>query len=757
VPVQPESSERRTSQALTPAVLMLAAGLLTSHLTAVAQADAPATDSAPASSGEPGEQPDAAAAALAKASPAQLLEDFNFYVNIANVEMAKANATALLDKASDPRKFLAVVEDSATLQQRFDEAYRRAILNKDLEPYAAQLWMLYEEGRRLRARDPKEIDANIAQLTGNSRARLLAAARLKEAKEYAVPQLLAALTESKDPVLQAESRALLQEMGRDAVMPLCAALANSGSATQDSLCRLLANIQYPSALPYLYELKATTTNAATKEAAASAIARITGADVSAIDRSASEAFRELGERYLAASPSLTIFAGEPHQLAWGWVKGVGINPQAIRSEVFPQTMAMALAEKSLALDPSNTASLSLWLAANFSRQLNSPEGYENPLYPSDRRDPMYYAVAAGSGPVQSVLARALDLRDTRLARKAIAALDMNMASAAMASDSVSGGRPLVECLSYPDRRVQFEAAMAIAKANPTQGFEGAERVVPTLAAAIRDAGALFASVIARDPEQQQAVRAALEADGYTVIKPAFDLSQAMESINQAPGVDLIVVQLPAEAAAETIDQVRSQPRLRAAPVLAMMSLAESNRIASRFASDALTRFSRDGLDAKQVAEAARSLTDKASGPRVSADETRAYSLASLARLTDLAISGNATLDVADATTPLIAALATSRDEVRLQVAGVLARINRPQAQVALMDAAVEAAGDERVALLTTLTGSAKRFGNLLEERQVKRLVELVQTGKDAEATAAAALMGALNLPNTRLVPLVTGK
>jgi hypothetical protein len=73
-----------------------------------------------------------------------------------------------------------------------------------------------------------------------------------------------------------------------------------------------------------------------------------------------------------------------------------------------------------------------------------------------------------------------------------------------------------------------------------------------------------------------------------------------------------------------------------------------------------------------------------------------------------------------------------------------------------MDAALNGAGEERVALLGKVADSAKRFGNLLEPRQVERAMELAVKGKDQEATAAAALVGSLKLPNTNLVPLILG-
>jgi hypothetical protein len=74
-----------------------------------------------------------------------------------------------------------------------------------------------------------------------------------------------------------------------------------------------------------------------------------------------------------------------------------------------------------------------------------------------------------------------------------------------------------------------------------------------------------------------------------------------------------------------------------------------------------------------------------------------------------------------------------------------------------MDSAVAASGDERIALLGKVADSAKRYGNLLEPRQVERALDLAANAPGHEATAAAALVGSLNLSNTNLVPLILQK
>jgi hypothetical protein len=90
----------------------------------------------------------------------------------------------------------------------------------------------------------------------------------------------------------------------------------------------------------------------------------------------------------------------------------------------------------------------------------------------------------------------------------------------------------------------------------------------------------------------------------------------------------------------------------------------------------------------------------------------------------------------------------------MQIAEILSRIGQDRAQRAVMDAALSAKGADRVTLLKLTADSAKRFGNMLEVRQVAQVVEIAGKGADDEATAAASLMGALNLPNNEVVSLI---
>ncbi len=704
---------------------------------------------------------DAAAATEGGASNQQLLVDFIHYTLIENLDLSRSWGQAILDRTIDPAEFVKLVESAGI--KRFDDAVLRAQRRPETEEVATQLRTLYIEGKRATARSAKAIDQNVKGLLGNMRERSTSRTLLIEAGEYAVPSLLPALIQTTNPTLQAESRQVLVAMGRQAIIPLVTALPQLDPVAQETVVRVLGDIPYGTSVPFLYALRENAGVRTLKDACDEAIQKIVGGinnDVPVAQR-----FVALAEDYYAETPSLTSFPGEEQQLLWSYDPGVGLLPTGVLSEVYHEAMAMKLCERALTLDAGLERALSLWLAANFSREIDSPEGYENPAYPSDRREAMYYAVAAGSMASQRVLGRALSATDTPLARKAIAAIEKTAGGAnlwtgrgADATGAGGGGVPLLEALRYSNRRVQYEAALALGSAQPRTAFDGSDRVVPTLASAIRDASARYAVVLTDDPEKRPALADALRSSGYQVLPPAGSLEEINQAVAEAPGIDVVVMDFanqPPERTTDLISSIRGRAKLRSTPVAAVLTFDRYNELSGRYATDELVRLVRAGVEAAGVAQAANELADKATGGSIGEEEAAAYKTRSLKVLRDLAVSGSGTvLNIADAATPLTAALRQEEGDVKMQIAEVLSYIPLPAVQGALFDAAMQAGGEERVMLLQKTADSAKRFGNLLDARHVRSLVDLARTGKDEEATAAAALMGALNLPSTDLIPLI---
>ncbi len=699
-------------------------------------------------------QPLTGAAKEQDAARQQMLKDFIHYVRINRTDVAAGIGTKLLAEKLTATQFVDLVEKSGE-EQRFQETVGRALRVAEVEPTAGALLKLYDQGRLERVRNAEEIAKNIAWLTGNQRQKLLARERLVAAGEYAMPQLLQALLQRKNQELSAEVMRLMVYMGEQAVIPLCTALPGLDPNGQEQAADILGLIQHKPALPFLFDLLGTAKADNVKAACDRAIGRIgRGPTVDTADL-----YQDLGESYYAEKPELTSFPGESHQILWAFNPATGLEETAIRTEVYHEAMAMRMSERSLTLrSTNNDKALSLWLASNFSREIQTPAEYDNPAYPKTRRDAMYFAVAAGAGPSQAVLGRGLDTRNTPLARRAIAAIEQTAGNTVLTWSGESVRSPLLDALRYPNRRVQYEAALAMGKAQPQRTFPGSDRVVPILASAIRDAGTRFAVVVASNKELGNGFRKTLEKSGYTVLPVATQLAELEEPIAQAPGIDLVVTDLGNDDRTNTlIADAKRSPKLGVTPILALVDGASVADMGRKYDRDLLVMVRSRAVQDAQLAEAASQLVERAVGGPIKAEEAREYAGRALSVLRDLAVSGNTVFEVGEAALPLIAALGEAAGKTKLEIAEVLSRVDQKRAQVALMDAAMNAQADERIALLGKVADSAKRYGNLLETRQVQRLLELAKSAPDKEATAAAALVGSLNLPNTNLLPLILNK
>lgn len=688
--------------------------------------------------------------AQADRSPDELLANFIHFIKIARYDVAAGEGSALLASGLSPIEFVDLVDRSNELE-RFQSAVARGLRVEAVQQVASALDRLYRDGRLQRARDPEEIARNIEMLAGTMGERLSARTRLIAAGEYAMPQLLDTLVGGSDPAVRARVQQVLIESGRHAALPLSESLRGLSPENQERVLGVLASIPYRASLPAVVQLHGETANNAVRSAAARVITALGGT----IDASPARLHADLAEGYYEQRDELTNFPGEPFQLIWDFEPDLGLVMRATPSEVYHESMAMRMAERSLRLDPGSAETLALWIASAFRREIDGASlgGVE----PAAGRDAMYYAVAAGPSIGQRILARALDHRDTPLARRAIAAIERTAGVGTMTGVE-DGRRPLLESLRFHSRRVQFEAALALARSQPMTTFDGAERVVPILASAIRNAGDRFAVVLSgTDREEYDRVRSMLERRGYTVLPPADrGIGDIIGPISEAPGIDLIVTSLPGDQAVSAHDQARDEPRLAAAPMLILARSADALDLQRRFDRDQTVLIRRDVITTDQFLASVELLVDRAVGGAIDDEEVRSYTARSLAALRDLAVARNPVLDVEDAAMPLIAALADASSRTAPEIAEVLAHINQARAQVALMDAAMDADGERRAALLTKVAESAKRFGNMLESRQVARLLRMAGEADLQAATAAAAVIGALELPNTDLVPLITG-
>ncbi|MEQ9207446.1 MAG: hypothetical protein RLN78_08780 [Phycisphaerales bacterium] len=680
-----------------------------------------------------------------------LLRDFIHFVKIARFDVAADLGRQLLDAGLTPEEFVDLVDSSRELG-RFEEAVAAGMRVPVLEPISAQLDKAYRSGKLARARNPEEIARNIDLLTGGLRARQLGRQRLIAAGEYAMPQLLDAYLQKDNLALKAQVQRLLVDMGRQTIAPLVAALPGLDATRQEAVCEVLGLIPYRTSLPVLVDLYQNTDNDGVRKACGRSISRLGGnpsSDVAGL-------YALMADSYYTEPAELTSFPGEEYQIVWDFNPGLGLVMTPVVTEVFHEAMSMRNAEKALTINADAPETLALWISANYSREFDSPAGYVNPLYSADRRDAEYFGIAAGPDITQLVLRRGIDTRDTPLVRSAIDALSQTAGPRSLWGQPIDGRYPLLESLGYQNRRVQFEAALALGNAKPQETFSGAERVIPLLASAVRDASARYAVVLTgSDRESYDQYRGILENQGFTVLPPSDGGLDGLDaSIAQTPSVDLIVTSLGYDDTLLTIETARTDTKMSVSPVLALMLTDDVEPLRRQYLRDQTVAVRRVEISSANVESSVEQLLMAASGGPIDESEAAEYAARSIDVLRDLAISNNRVLNVLDASTILIDVLEDVDGLTMLDVAQILSYVDRPAAQAAIMDRAMDASGTQQLELLAMVGDSGKRFGNHLDARQIRALIAFAGDADDELATTAVGAMGALEIQNADLLGLI---
>ncbi len=685
---------------------------------------------------------DTAAAAAADAAAAQQVENFVHYVLIGKADLALAAGQATLDSGVSDEA-LAELVDANDLGERLDRAIARSRAMGEVAAVATKLEHKVESGRKALARDLDRINQAVGMLTGTLRQQMLARERLAAADEHAVPALLRVIEKHDDPALASKSVTTLVEMKRLSVLAICAALPSVDPDTQNTLIGVLADIGWPTAIPFLADLASTEgTTSDVRNAAQAAMTRL-----GASSTNASAQYTALAHRFFNREEMLIPHGNDPTNNVWSYHATGGLSAAAVATNVFCDAMTMNMSRRALTLDATNTQALSLFIAANLRREntLGSdamePTGYS----------PAFYATVAGSQIATGVLALAIDSGDGALVRDAIAAL----AQTADAKSLTSGGRaPMTECLRFPDRRVRLDAALALASSKATESFDGSFAVVSSLAAAVSWDGAPRAIALGGIAEDRNAIDAQLAEAGFTPILNASGLVDATANIAAADGVELVVLRGDADALTTSYRAIRANAMTYATPVLAIVSVHDEPAVRAFIGNDPSIAAWTSGGTIETFRAAASAVVASVSGSMVDESEAVAYAAAALESLESLATSHNPIMVATDAEPTLLRALADRPESFKLLVAETLAAFGTTTAAAGLVDAALLATPDTQIALLDAATAAVRASGLRGSEKQVAGVTNLVASSEGAAADAAGRLYGALNLGSAEAVKLI---
>ncbi len=706
-------------------------------------------------------QDDAAAAPatapgeMAGKSLGSLADDFMHYSLVDNQELAAADGQAILAANAKPEDVLKAFEDSAN-ERDFRQILMQDQRRPNLKDTAAKLLDTLDEGYRNVARDPVRIRAEIDRLGGGPRAYENAKERLTAAGQYAAPIFLEYLQNANKRDLYPSIIRVMGEIGRPLLNPLIEELRVSDPTLRVEVINIIGQIGYPQALPALRALDAdANTPAEMKEAVESAIGLIdrTG---QAVKMSPGDLYLRGAENYYERKASYRpLLPDEKSNPIWVFDSGLNnVTAVQVPTPIWNSVMARRMVEATLKIDASNSAAISLWLAAYAREELQLPAGAKDPTRAADARSAAFYLAAAGPSYVNPVLARALDAHDSALALKAVEALD----ATAGATGLISGAdAPLVRALSYSDRSVRFRAAFALAGANPPSEFPSFYRVMPILAEAVSSTGSPAALLVVSDDDLRNATTEVLRnSDAHFAVYAGATLSQALQQADRVPAFDVVIVPDGPEVS-HVAELGRTDYRLTGSPVLVTApadAVADLKLKMSEIKGYGVIDEKSNG---PAIAGAIKDVQADAGTVGLTPKDASEFAGWALGLIGKIAADHQSIYSVAEAIPALVDALKDKRAEVVTAAATDLGEMNNADAQHALAAAALAPDADPalKIVFFDQLAESAKHTGNALDAQAIDGVIKEVSGEMDAKTRdAAARALGALNVPSNQASTLI---
>ncbi|MEM6257263.1 MAG: hypothetical protein AAGI37_02995 [Planctomycetota bacterium] len=667
---------------------------------------------------------------------------FAHFVNVARPEQARPFGDKLL--ALDNAAFIAAIEDPVNRSYPVDGVGEIGI-PESLKATWEAIEDKYQAAQIERSRDPEQIRADIQTLgEQNTQAEYLAIQRLKATGQFAAPYFLEVLQDSSQKRLHARAINAMIEVGKELTYPLSVALPSLDPVTQEYVARVVGDIGYPEALPYLKLVADSDVGSSVKAVCLASFAQI--ADSSGVDAtgSAAELFVKVGQaKYNVGTENgelLGMDLANETGIVWNYRDNGGLIPVAVAQRVYADSLAMQNAATALTLDSEMDSAVTLHLASNLRRE-NRLAGEQDPGYQLPN-PATFYLLISGASQQKAVLERGLADNDPALALDGIESMARTVGNNVLLG-STDNRAPVLDALFYADRRVRYTAAITLASAEPAEAFDGSTSVVPVLGQAVRQSDELNAMVIS--PTGADSLTAALENVDYKAVGDINLDRAATKARAVMPGVDLIVYTGDFAGFEAMYADAKADGTLTISPILALVDSGVASAISVNYPGvQTAATLNPEGGDNEldRLEKLAEQTISTYGGSPISEDEAEGYATAALDLLDHMA-GQESIYNAADVEPILIEALDDDRTAVATGAAGVLAQFDSEAAQAGLAAAGIERVGDVQIAMLNALADSAKAYGNKLDREQTDQLIALVKSSAGETALSAARALGAL--------------
>ena len=683
--------------------------------------------------------------------PTDLWENLIHYIVIGQDQAALSYAKAILDSHAKPSEIY-------YLSARSPGSLATLASGRQLKGLAGpidQLLKLIEQGYSSERSDPEQIRNAIELLAGTQRAFIRGTDRLVMSGEYAVPQLLRKL---EDPQITDDLREkimlVLPKLGKEAVLPLMAALNTRNAHLLLTVGNALGKLQYPTALAPLksvYDRK--DIEEQTRRIVRSALVACAGGDVSILQKPAAQLYYDLALKFYYRAESLQPDVRSELANVWYWDQNLdGLTYKPVPRQIFCDIYAMRGARDALASDPQFYPAVSIWLGADVKREVDLPSGSQDPTRSKDEPPARFYVLSAGAKYQQDLLARALADRDWPVAVASIEALGKTAGAETLVKPVAGGAQPLVEALSSSNSVVRYWAAISLALALPRERFTGCELVMPILSSALRQTGKKSAMLIAAKEETRNSIKDALRAMGFEVIDSG-DPTKALDAARGAEGVDVAVLANDPDPMI-AINMIRRDPELASLPIVVM---SQTDRFGKLAKADARVRLVATNGSNVELGAAVTDLLKEVSGAPLTPATASEWSVRAAGAIRKLGLTRNAVYDITRTQKALIEAVGDPRAEVKTAAADALGAIPGPEAQRAIAKLAIDSAADEkiRISAFAALDESVRRFGNALSDELSQAIVDIVAKAPAGDIRMAAAeVLGGLSLPSSQIKDLI---
>ncbi|HRT96393.1 MAG TPA: HEAT repeat domain-containing protein, partial [Planctomycetota bacterium] len=519
----------------------------------------------------------------------------------------------------------------------------------ELKAQAEALQRLAYRGRIEQLRDPNRIKELVDALRKGFLPRTFAIEELTLAGDYAVPSLLQFLIDNQDPELRAYAGHVLSRMRGTAVPAICEALKYNDPMIRQILVLALEVIADPRSAPaLLWLVQEPDAHPLVVAGAKRALSRISD-DPSLLQTPAPAAFLDLAKDYYDGNRKVLMPHVYEH-LVWRYEPAKkAIVSEAVPQYLYALRMAEEMCRNALLANPDYEPAIPLLLCAGFAQQnlleaffvslegkqpLSKDEQAEADLAkPLRERLQMAPAIARAAGQkfVYAALQRALRDGRSEVAISCIRVLGEIATPASLPTPPLSeeemqkaakkkeppkrrrimvwygadekaepappppaaspfsiqlDGSPLVDALSFPDRRVRYAAAEAIVAIAPTEVIRDAPKVMANLAQALSETAFHVALLFEEDESRAEEIRPLLRDAGVlpVLVRTPTD---ALSAARELPPKDLLIVsgELKRVDVAEAIANLRRVYTVAGAPLIVLAPKAEEAAIRERLSKE----------------------------------------------------------------------------------------------------------------------------------------------------------------------------